>query len=69
MANSGVMKILGPALIVLGLGLGIWGYQLSGSVGEQVTQVVTGSNTDKVMMLYIGGAVSFIAGLFLVFKR
>ena len=62
-------KIIGIALMVLGAGLLIWGYQLSESVGEQVTQVITGANTDKVMTLYIGGAVSFVLGLFLSVKK
>jgi hypothetical protein len=61
-------KIIGIALIVLGVGLGIWGYQLSDSVTSQVSQAVTGANTDKVMTFYIGGAISFFVGLFL-FKR
>ncbi|MBU0632273.1 DUF3185 family protein [bacterium] len=62
------MKIIGIALAVLGIGLGIWGYQLSTSVGSQLTQAVTGSDTDKVMTFYIGGAVSFFVGIFL-FKK
>ncbi len=63
------MKIIGIALVVLGIGLAIWGYQLSGSVGSQVTQAVTGANTDKVMTYYIGGAVSFFVGMFLFRKN
>ncbi len=31
----------------------LWGYQLTGSVGLQVTKAVTGANTDKVMTYYI----------------
>jgi len=63
------MKIIGIALVVLGVGLAIWGYQLSGSVGSQVTQAVTGADTDKVMIYYIGGAVSFFVGMFLFRKN
>ncbi len=62
------MKIVGIVLIVLGAGLGLWGYELSGSVGSQISQAVTGAHTDKVMTYYIAGAVSFAVGLFLVFK-
>jgi hypothetical protein len=47
-------KIVSIALIVIGVGLLIWGYQLSGSIGSQISQTVTGSDTDKVMTLYIG---------------
>jgi len=71
MANSSTAttKILGIALVVIGLGLAFWGYRLSGSVGSQITQAVTGSDTDKVMTFYIGGAVSFVVGIFLSMKK
>jgi hypothetical protein len=62
------MKIIGIALVVAGIGLAIWGYQLSGSVGSQITKAVTGSDTDKVMTFYIAGAVSFVVGIFLSIK-
>jgi len=63
------MKIIGIALVVLGLGLGFWGFQTSGSFGSQVSKAVTGSATDKVMTLYIGGAVSLVVGLYLLMKK
>ena len=69
MGSATTMKIIGLALVVLGVGLGIWGYQLSGSVESQLTQAVTGSDTDKVMTFYIGGAVSLVVGLYLFIKK
>ena len=63
------MKIIGVALVVLGLGLAYWGYQLSDSVESQLTEAFTGSDTDRVMTFYIGGAVSFVVGLFLAVKK
>lgn len=63
------MKIISIILIVLGIGLAIWGYQLSGSVGSQITQAVTGSDTDKVMTFYIAGAISFVVGIYLFAKN
>ena len=63
------MKIIGIVLVVLGLGLAVWGYQLSGSVGSQITRVVTGSDTDKVMTFYIAGAVSIVVGIYLLIKK
>jgi hypothetical protein len=65
MGSGSTMKIIGIALVVIGLGLALWGYQLSGSVGSQITQAVTGSDTDRVMTFYITGAVSFVVGIFL----
>ena len=69
MGSSSTMKIIGLALLIVGIGLAFWGYQISESVGSQITQTVTGSYTDKVMLLFIGGAASFIAGLFLFIKK
>lgn len=62
-------KIPGLVLIVAGLGLAFWGYQMSGSLSSQVNQAFNGSYTDKVMIVYIAGAASFIAGLFLLVKK
>jgi Protein of unknown function (DUF3185) len=62
-------KIIAIALVVLGLGLAFWGYQTAGGFGSQVSRAVTGSAGDKVMMLYIGGAVSFVVGLYLLMKK
>lgn len=67
--SGNIMKIIAIALIVLGAGVAIWGYQLSGSVESQVTEVVTGSDTDRVMSYYIGGAISFFIGLYLFIKN
>lgn len=69
MDSGNTMKIIGIILIVIGAGLALWGYQLSGSVGSQITQAVTGSDTDKVMTLYIAGAVSFVVGIYLFVKN
>lgn len=71
MANptATTMKAVGLALIVLGAGLIIWGYQLSDSVASQLTETISGSMPDDVMVRYIAGAVSLVAGLFLVIKR
>jgi hypothetical protein len=62
-------KIIGLVLAVTGIGFAVWGYQLSSSIGSQVTQAVTGADTDKVMTYYIFGAVSFVVGIFLLRKN
>lgn len=67
--SKSTMKSISIALMVIGIGLAFWGYQMSGSIGSQITQTITGSNTDKVMALYIGGAASFVVGLYLVIKK
>jgi len=63
------MKIISIVLIVLGIGFAVWGYQLSGSVESEITQAVTGADTDRVMTYYIMGAVSFFVGIFLFSKN
>jgi H+/gluconate symporter-like permease len=63
------MKILGIVLLVVGAGLAFWGYRLSGGVGAQISQAVSGSPTDKIMAFYIGGAASLVVGLFLLLKK
>ena len=63
------MKIISIVLLVAGIGLTFWGYQISGSFGSQLSNAINGSPTDKVMMLYIGGAVSFVTGLYLLVRK
>lgn len=63
------MKVIGIILIVIGAGLALWGFQLSQSIGSEVTQAVTGADTDEVMIFYITGAVSFVVGIYLFIKK
>ena len=71
MANSAntLTKMLGLVLLVGGAGLAFWGYQMSGSLAAQLSKTVTGALPDAVMYRYIGGAVSCVAGLFLLARR
>lgn len=71
MANGSISNstILGLILIVIGVGLAIWGYQMSQSIGSQITVALTGTERDQVMMFYIGGAASFVVGFYLTIKR
>lgn len=69
LSSGSTMKIISIALVVIGLGIALWGYQLSDSVGSQITRAVTGSDTDKVMTFYITGAVSFVVGIYLFTKN
>ncbi|HKJ52953.1 MAG TPA: DUF3185 family protein [Gammaproteobacteria bacterium] len=62
-------KLIGLVLTVVGIGLAIWAYRMSGSFGSQLNEAITGSQGDKVMMLYIGGAACIVAGLFLALKK
>ena len=71
MANGSISttKIIGIVVALIGIGLAYWGYRLSGNVGSQITHAVTGSHSKEIMTFYISGAVCFVVGLFLFFKR
>lgn len=57
-------RLLGLVLLVVGALLLYWGYQTHESLQSQVTEVVTGTPSDKAMWLLIGGAACVVAGLF-----
>ena len=69
MANKSSTKIVGIILMVIGIGLAYWGYDMSGSFDSQFSQAFSGSSSNAVLMRYIGGAASFAAGLFLFIKK
>ena len=68
-SSNPTMVILGIMLLVVGIGMAYWGYQMSNSLGSQLNSAINGSPTDKVMMFYIGGAASFVVGLFLLVRK
>ena len=63
-----ITRAIGIALVIAGIGLAFWGYQISETLTAQVTARLSGSLPDEVMYRYIAGAASGIAGLFLVLK-
>jgi uncharacterized transporter YbjL len=67
--SNAMMKAIGLALLVAGLGLAYWGHQLSGSLTSHVAQKLTGALPNQVMYRYVGGAASAVAGLFLLAKK
>lgn len=60
MANN---KILAGVLIVVGLILLFFAYQSSQSLGDQVSEAVTGRFTDATTWYLILGAASTVAGI------
>ncbi len=59
-------KIGGIVLVVAGLGLAYSGYQISNSVGGQLSQAFQGSPSDSVMFRYVAGAICVAVGAFLI---
>jgi hypothetical protein len=58
-------RAIGLALIVVGVGLAYWGFEISETLTSQLTAKLSGSTPDEVMYRYIGGAACGVAGLFL----
>ncbi|WP_405219999.1 DUF3185 family protein [Lentisalinibacter sediminis] len=56
-------RILAAALLVVGLILLFFAYQSSQSLGDQVTEALTGRFTDSTTWLLILGAASAVAGV------
>lgn len=56
-------RILAIVLIVVGLILLFFAYQSSQSLGDQVTEAVTGRFTDSTTWFLILGAVSTVVGV------
>lgn len=59
------MRAIGLILIVLGVGLLIFGSMESEGLGAQFNEFFTGSPPDRVIWMVLGGAVTLILGLFL----
>ena len=60
-------RIGGLVLVLAGIGVAYTGYQMSQSVGNQLSETLSGSPTDSVMLRYVGGAI--LAALGGVFAR
>ncbi|HLK52376.1 MAG TPA: DUF3185 family protein [Candidatus Angelobacter sp.] len=55
-------RVLGIALVAIGIVLIIFGAQSSNSIGSDFSRLFTGSPTDKAMWLLIGGVASSVVG-------
>lgn len=62
-------QLLGLILLVVGAILLFFGWQSTQSVGDQLTEAMTGRFTDETMWFLIGGAVALIAGLYYTVGR
>jgi hypothetical protein len=56
-------------LLVVGVLLLFFGWQSSESVGDQISETLTGRFTDETMWYLIGGAAAVVAGAFLALVK
>ena len=56
-------NIVALAILALGIGLLVFGFNESHSFSSDVSRTFTGNPTDRSMWLIIGGAVAVILGL------
>lgn len=62
-------RILGAALLVGGGASLYFGWQAKQSAGSQLTELVTGTPSDRALLLLIGGGLAAIVGLGLLIAR
>lgn len=62
-------QIAGYVLLAVGIVLLYFGWQSSQSVGDQMTEAVTGQFTDDTMWYIIGGVAAVVAGAVLALRR
>ncbi len=62
-------KVLGIALLVIGVILLVFGYNASQSLGEQMAESFTGRFSDQTMWYIIAGAVSVVVGAVLTLRK
>jgi len=61
-------RIIGIALLVIGVILLIWGANAADSFSSDIKEFFTGNPTDKAMWLFVGGAVAAVVGLGLLVR-
>ncbi len=62
-------KVLGIALLVIGIILLVFGYNASQSLGEQMAESFTGRFSDQTMWYIIAGAASVVIGAVLTLRK
>lgn len=61
--------MIGILLVVLGIVLLAFGFNAADAPLEEVGEALTGRYSNETMAYLIGGAVSFVLGLFLMLRR
>ena len=61
-------KMIGIILLVVGIVLLGWGYNVSQSVSSQLSSAFSGSPSDKAMYLFIAGGICAALGAFQIMR-
>ncbi|PCC10173.1 DUF3185 family protein [Pseudoalteromonas sp. JB197] len=56
-------KVIGIVLIIIGVALAIWGYDVYEAAGSQVSRALSGDTPMEAWAGMIGGAVCIIVGI------
>lgn len=64
-----ISKLIGLVALVIGVLLLYFGWQSTQTVGEQLSESLTGRFSDETMWYLIAGAAATIGGAFVVFVR
>ncbi len=59
-------KIIGIVLIIVGVALAAWGYNIYDSAGSQVTRALSGDAPIEAWVGMVGGAICIVFGIFKV---
>jgi uncharacterized membrane protein YidH (DUF202 family) len=56
-------KIIGIILLVIGVALAAWGYNIYDSVGSQLSRALSGDTPVKAWAGMVGGAICIVTGI------
>ena len=62
-------KLVGIGLLVLGAILLYFGFNATQSLGEEMSEALTGKYSDNTMVYLIAGGVAAVAGLFMLARK
>lgn len=60
-----IWRLMGIALLIIGLGLLYFGWQATDTFNEQAREMISGRYSDETMWQLIGGAAAAVVGLLL----
>ena len=68
MAKNNSSKI-GVIMLVVGIGLLLWGINLFGAFGNKFARTFTGASTNETMIFLIAGTICTVLGAVMLYKK